>query len=238
MTCWNCERDARDEAVCGFCGKLQPLARDADHFTVMGFSRRYAVLRDEVDTRFRELSRRFHPDRLARESAEERRIALQRTVALNDAYRVLRDDVKRGEYLLKLWGIDVGAEKSGQASAIGLGGGFLMEMLERREALLEARAAGDRGTEERLFAEAREARAAALERAAAGLDEEEEKGDRKEGAGPGAGAGADAGADAETGAVAVAGALAGEGAGRLGEVAREFARIRYYARFLGEAADD
>lgn len=162
MTCWNCERDAGGARFCRACGKLQPVPRGTDHFAVMEIERRYHVAGDAIERRFRELSRKLHPDKFARTDATERRHAMQWTTALNDAYRVIRDDVKRGEYILAREGFDVGAERSGKAAEIGLSPEFLMEMLERREALGEAREAGDRTREATMFAEVRGAREVAM----------------------------------------------------------------------------
>lgn len=112
-----------------------------DHFEALGLPRRYALARAELEERYREESRRWHPDRQGPVSAAERLAALQRATDLNDAYRVLRNDLRRAEHLLALRGVDLRAETG--PGRVPPAPGFLMDMLELREALAEAREAKD-----------------------------------------------------------------------------------------------
>ena len=66
----------------------------------------------DLERRFHALSRQHHPDRYTLKSREEQQQALDATALLNDAYRTLRDPVKRAEYLLKEHGFDIGEQKS------------------------------------------------------------------------------------------------------------------------------
>ena len=66
-----------------------------------------------LQKQFYELSRQFHPGPLQPEApAEEQDYALEATAILNDGYRILRDPVKRAEYLLKQEGFDIGEQRS------------------------------------------------------------------------------------------------------------------------------
>jgi molecular chaperone HscB len=112
--------------------------------------REFALDGAELDRRFRELSRRLHPDRFARAEPRERRISLDRATRLNDAYRALRDWRTRAAYLLRIAGTDVFAEGRTFADP-----DFLEEQLEWREHLALANADGDA---ERLAAIAEDAR--------------------------------------------------------------------------------
>ena len=67
---------------------------------------------EELQTRFYELSRTLHPDRFTRRSERERQYSLDASSVLNDAYRTLRDPVKRAEYVLKQNGFDIGEQRS------------------------------------------------------------------------------------------------------------------------------
>ena len=108
-------------------------------FDVLGVPRAYHFPKPQLEAQYLALSKQLHPDRFAKAPPKERMGALQKTTELNDAYRVLKEDVKRAEYLLKLEGLDIGDERSaGKASPA-----LLMEMMELNEALDEARAAGD-----------------------------------------------------------------------------------------------
>jgi molecular chaperone HscB len=108
-----------------------------DPFATLGLPRRYEVDPQELETRYRDLQRALHPDRHANESPAQRRIALAKAVEVNEAYRALKDDLARGEALLALERGRGGGERSAETPE------FLMEMMERREALGEARAARD-----------------------------------------------------------------------------------------------
>ena len=61
---------------------------------------RLALDPDDLQRRFYEQSRQWHPDRFARASAEQQQKALEMTSTLNDAFRTLRDPVQRAEYFL------------------------------------------------------------------------------------------------------------------------------------------
>ena len=67
-----------------------------------------------MEREFHRLSRRLHPDRFARATAEEQQWSLANTALLNDAYRTLRDPLQRIEYLLRLEGLKIGEEHAGK----------------------------------------------------------------------------------------------------------------------------
>src|SRR5581483_9065933 len=56
---------------------------------------------------FYELSRRLHPDLYAQADDQEQHWSLEKSSQLNDAYRTLRDPIKRTEYLLRLEGVEL-----------------------------------------------------------------------------------------------------------------------------------
>jgi molecular chaperone HscB len=66
----------------------------------------------DLEQRFYALSRKWHPDRFARSSPEDRQQALDASAVLNDGYRVLRDPIQRANYLLKENGFDIGEQQS------------------------------------------------------------------------------------------------------------------------------
>ncbi len=67
---------------------------------------------EDLQQRFYRLSREFHPDRFTRKPVAEQQAALDRTSLLNDGFRVLKDPVRRAEYVLKLAGFDIGEQRS------------------------------------------------------------------------------------------------------------------------------
>lgn len=114
-------------------------------FSILGVEARFHLSPDDLEGRFKALSQRLHPDRFARADAKERLRALQASTELNDAYRLLKVPARRGEYLLKLAGVDVTEEGSSDAGRrVKIDPALLLELLEEREALAEAKAAGDR----------------------------------------------------------------------------------------------
>lgn len=116
-----------------------------DPFATLGFERRYHIDKTLLDRRYRELQQALHPDKHASAPASARSLTLSKAIEVNEAYRVLRDDQKRGEALLALWGCQL-TEQTADPE-------LLMEMMELREALSDARAASDSSQVARLAAE-------------------------------------------------------------------------------------
>jgi molecular chaperone HscB len=56
---------------------------------------------DDLQRRFYQRSRQWHPDRFTLRSAAEQQKALEMTAVLNDAFRTLRDPIARAEYFLE-----------------------------------------------------------------------------------------------------------------------------------------
>jgi molecular chaperone HscB len=109
-----------------------------DPFATLGIERVYDVDLRAVEKVHRDLSRTLHPDRYVAGSASERREALARAVEVNEAWRIVRDPVRRAEALLSLSEI-----KTQDEGEVRLPADFLLEMLEQREALAAAKAARD-----------------------------------------------------------------------------------------------
>lgn len=118
-----------------------------DHFEVLGVPRRYHLDGAELEEKYLALQKETHPDRFAKAAPKERLDAVVRNTELNDAYKVLKNDVKRAEYLLKLEGIDLGDEKpqatTGATKQLVVDPRLLMEVMELRESLADARGEGD-----------------------------------------------------------------------------------------------
>jgi molecular chaperone HscB len=173
VICWSCEREAGAGALCLACAAPQPVSTHgarADHFAVLGVERRYDLDAGALEARYKELSRKLHPDRFAKADPRARRAALQRTVQLNDAWRALKAPLARAEYLLELGGVKLATDDGGARSGgVAAPPALLMEILELREELGEARAAHDDAKVTRM-GEAMRARAGeAAARVAAGL---------------------------------------------------------------------
>ena len=112
-----------------------------NHFQLFGLPARYRVDPDALDAAYRKLQSEVHPDRFAGASDADKRLALQASARVNEAYRVLRDPVQRAQYLLSLNGVDAVGETDTQ-----LPFEFLERQLERREEASEALANEDERT--------------------------------------------------------------------------------------------
>ena len=131
-------------------------------FATFGIEPRFDVNVAELERTHRDLSRVVHPDRVA--SSAERKNAVEHAMQVNEAYRVLRDPVKRAEALFTLRGIEVGERHEPKPPP-----DFLMTVLEQREALAEARAQKNAARITALESEMREAQTAAESRLARAL---------------------------------------------------------------------
>ena len=111
-----------------------------DYFALFGLPARYRFDPAELDAAYRKLQTEVHPDRFAAAGDDERRLALQSSSRVNEAYRALRSPLERAHYLLLLRGIDALAETD-----TALPPEFLEQQLECREAMAEAVARRDAG---------------------------------------------------------------------------------------------
>jgi molecular chaperone HscB len=104
-TCWSCGT-MRAEHFCSACGKVQPPV-PVDYFTFFGLPRKLNVDVASLEKDFYQLSRKLHPDLYSGADAREQEWSLEQSSQLNDAYRTLKDAIKRTEYLLRLEGVEL-----------------------------------------------------------------------------------------------------------------------------------
>ena len=91
---------------CEACGKVQPPA-PVDYFTFFGLPRKLNLDVPALEKDFYELNRKLHPDLNAHAGSQEQEWSLQQSSLLNDAYRTLKDPIRRTQYLLKLEGVEL-----------------------------------------------------------------------------------------------------------------------------------
>jgi molecular chaperone HscB len=91
---------------CSACGKVQP-PLPVDYFTFFGLPRKLNLDTALLKREFYQLSRKLHPDLVARADKQEQEWSLEQSSLLNDAYRTLKDPIKRTEYLLRLEGVEL-----------------------------------------------------------------------------------------------------------------------------------
>jgi len=138
--CWHCQSEIAGEYFCERCVKVQPVSKELDYFTCLGFPRRLTIDQNALEAKFYELSRAFHPDFYQNKSVAEQAISLDNSALLNTAYRTLRDPIQRAEYLLDL---EAGAAKEIRTSPPA---DLFEEIIELQEILDEYRAT-DRASE-------------------------------------------------------------------------------------------
>jgi molecular chaperone HscB len=139
-----------------------------DPFDILGIAPTFEVDLAAAEKRYRDLSRVLHPDKYVGAPPAERRSALGKAIEVNEAWRLLRDPIKRAEALFRRSGVEVreGAEPKAEPE-------FLMEMMEQRESLSDAKAKGDGEAASRLGEAIREREKSAMRRLAEGFDSPE-----------------------------------------------------------------
>lgn len=111
-----------------------PLNVGQNYFELFGLPAGFELDSADLSSRYRELQRRFHPDKYAGASDQERRLSVQLTAHINEAFATLKDPVRRGRYLLGLKGVSTDEETDSVMDRE-----FLMEQMAFREALEAAR---------------------------------------------------------------------------------------------------
>ncbi len=112
----------------------------ADHFTLFGLPQAQALDLARLEDSFRAIQAKVHPDKHAHSGDSDRRLAMQWATRVNEAFQTLRSPGLRARYLLGLLGHDPQIE-----SNTAMPTEFLMDQMELREAVMEARAAADEG---------------------------------------------------------------------------------------------
>ena len=107
---------------------------NADHFALFDLPRAFRIDSATLDERYREFQARVHPDRFADADEAQQRLSLQWATKVNEAYQTLKKPLPRALYLLGLAGDGVNLADNNAMSAE-----FLMEQMEWREAVAEAR---------------------------------------------------------------------------------------------------
>ena len=137
---------------------------DSTDFELFDLAPRFDLDRGALDTRWRALQGKVHPDRFAVEGAASQRIAMQWAVRINEAYQRLKDPLQRAAYLCEINGAPIDAELNTAMPTE-----FLMQQMQWRENLDDA--AGLTQVQA-LNDEVAQHRALALERLALALDDQ------------------------------------------------------------------
>lgn len=136
LVCWSCQTWTQGPHFCDTCGKIQRVPDGTDYFTFFGLPRKLRIDAGALEKSFHEWSWKLHPDNFVRAGQSERALALEHSSQLNDAYRTLREPIRRVEYLLSLEGARKEGEQKQQAPPE-----LLEKVFELNESLDELRSA-------------------------------------------------------------------------------------------------
>ncbi|QBG35425.1 co-chaperone HscB [Litorilituus sediminis] len=109
-----------------------------NYFQLFDMETSFEVDLNQLSSTYQQLQKTVHPDRFAHASSQEQLIAVQKSAEINDAYQVLKEPLKRAEYLLTLRGVDMPDEQNTYGDT-----SFLMRQMELREMLEEVAHADD-----------------------------------------------------------------------------------------------
>ncbi len=104
-----------------------------NHFELFGLTPVFRIDAGRLEAAYREIQNQVHPDRFASGGDAEKRLSMQWSTRVNEAYQTLKSALPRARYLLQLQGIEALAETTMPPA-------FLLQQMEWHEAIAEARA--------------------------------------------------------------------------------------------------
>ncbi|QWD63611.1 Fe-S protein assembly co-chaperone HscB [Polynucleobacter sp. MWH-UH2A] len=108
------------------------LSASDDYFRFFGLNQQFNIDLPALDQAYLAIQKEVHPDRHARGTESEQRLAMQMATFANTAYQTLKNPIQRGLYLCQLHGVDAKLETNTAMPAA-----FLMKQMEWRETLDE-----------------------------------------------------------------------------------------------------
>lgn len=135
----------------------------ANYFQLFDLPVQFAIDIKLLEANFRKIQSASHPDRHVNATASEKLASMQLATLSNEAYGTLKNAASRAKYLLALHGVDAVAETN---TALPMD--FLMQQMDWREQLDDAKQASDIEGLEQLYVQLR-AEAKTMEASLAGL---------------------------------------------------------------------
>jgi molecular chaperone HscB len=105
-----------------------------NHFELFGLPTSFRVDTALLADRYHALQHALHPDRYAASGDREKRLSMQASTRVNEAFQILKNPLERACYLLSL---HTGEPSDGRGTTRDMA--FLMEQMELRETLADAR---------------------------------------------------------------------------------------------------
>ncbi|MFZ4063044.1 MAG: Fe-S protein assembly co-chaperone HscB [Polynucleobacter sp.] len=106
-----------------------PSASD-NYFRFFGLDQEFQIDLPALDQAYLAIQKEVHPDRHARGSDSERRLAMQMATYANTAFQTLKNPISRGLYLCQIHGVNANLETNTAMPAA-----FLMKQMDWRESL-------------------------------------------------------------------------------------------------------
>lgn len=124
------------------------IADNHTYFELFGLTPQFNLDLAKLETNYRSIQSASHPDRFVTASPAEKLRSMQTATLANEAYQALKNPANRAQYLLALQGVDAIAETNTAMSA-----DFLMQQMEWREAIDDAKQAKNIDALDALLAE-------------------------------------------------------------------------------------
>lgn len=109
-----------------------------NYFELFGLPESYDLDLTELSNRYRTLQNTVHPDKFANASDLERRLSMQQSALINEAYQTLKTPLRRAQYMLLLKGVDLSVD-----TRTSMDSEFLMQQMRLREELEQVRHCSD-----------------------------------------------------------------------------------------------
>lgn len=106
ITCFFCRaRNKTSSLFCENCQKILPA--NTDFFSKFGYQESFTIDTEDLNKKYLSMQSKTHPDLFVKKSEIEQTLALTVSSYLNDAYKILKDDIARSKYILELHNIDL-----------------------------------------------------------------------------------------------------------------------------------
>jgi molecular chaperone HscB len=113
--------------------------KQSDYFELLGLPHAFHLDDTVLQANWKQRAAQVHPDRFAAAIPAQRRVALEWSTRLNEAYRVLRDPLSRAQYMCEFAGFPPNSD-----GRVALKPAFLMQQMAWREDLEQLEASQDR----------------------------------------------------------------------------------------------
>ncbi len=133
--CYNCKKEIHlIDLFCSFCKVVLP-PEQTNYFFRFSLDISYQINLSDLEVKYLQLQQKLHPDFFVKKSIIEQSLSFKHSLLINEAYEILKDDLKRAEYILLLNNIIVNKESENKIIPPQT---LLQEMLELRMDLEEA----------------------------------------------------------------------------------------------------